>query len=199
MKILLIIGLGLAVVLVTGCSVHTVPVSSVTVTETKTDSIHTKNEVLKDSSFYKETVEEKTLPAATVGITLTPKQLDSLIVAIQSLPSAVSRSVVYYDPKARAMLSVLMDSIGNLHFDCTATEQKYLQKHTESMRYLQKLVNEKKELRKENAILKTEVRQVKQTWWSRFRLKLGNFGLFFIVFVVLVAVVGILSKFKKLI
>jgi hypothetical protein len=194
MKKILIIGcIGLGLVM-TGCSHRTAPVSLHTESVTTIDSTHTKKEVLKDSSYYKETVEEKTLPPATVGITLTKSQLDSLIVALQGLPSTVSRSVTYQDPKTRAMLTVLLDSLGRIKLSCTATEQKYFEIVKQSSRTIASLEKELQSYRDIEKFSSVEVRKPELTWWQKF--KRNTFLVICVVLVCVAMVLGVLSKFR---
>lgn len=193
----LLIGL-VVVVMMTGCGPRIVPVSSTTKTTTKTDSVSNKSEVTKDSSSYKETVKEKTLPAAVVGITLSKQAMDSLIAALSNLPSSVPKTVYYHDPKLRAMLSLALDSLGRFRINCTAMEQKYYERETEYKKFISQLVSENKSLKKEKTTLKSDVKEKRETWLQRTWQSIRRFGFwsFFIGFMVFVLALGMFKNFN---
>src|SRR5689334_20288088 len=130
---LFILGLGL---FVTGCGPQSVPVSSTESKSKEKDSIVVSKQIHKDSSFFKETVTQKILPAASVEITTTKNQLDSLIAALGTLPKSVTRSFYYQDPKLKAQLSIILDSIGRVHFMCTAESQICFEKNVQQARLI---------------------------------------------------------------
>lgn len=190
MKILIgLVVIGFAVI---GCSPKTVPVSSHTDTTSSMDSIYTLTADNVDSSYYKETLEEKTLPGAVAGITLAKKQLDSLITALGNLPSAVSRTVYYKDPNTRAILSIMLDSLQKIRIQCEATEQTYYEKSIQQGRYIQALSNELKAVKEENKTLHSELMIEKIPWWQKTwaKIKSFGFGAFFVVFVIVVLSAG---------
>lgn len=176
-----------------GCSPKTAPVSSHTENTHTKDSVHIKNTVKTDSSFYKETLEEKVLPQATIGITTNDNQLDSLIIALRNLPSNVKKEIHYRDPKARAMLTVLIDSLGLIQFRCTAIEQRYHEKHIAQQRLINNLTSELDAVKQKDKVLKEELRQEKLPAWKRFIswLKGLGFGAFMVGFLIIVLMFGL--------
>lgn len=199
MKIFLFV-LGVSLIGLTGCSVKTVPVSSSIETTLKNDSIHTEKESLKDSSYHKETVEEKTLPGATVGITLSKQALDSLILALGNLPSSVPKVIYYTDPKSRVILSTMLDSLNNFRIQCEATEQRYYQTTIEQGRYIEKLKEKIDSVSRHNTQLTTVVNEKQERWLTRTwrSIKSFGFGSFLMAFLVMVLAVGAFSNFNFL-
>lgn len=179
-----------------GCSRKTVPLSSHSETSTDIDSLYSLTADHVDSVYYRESLEEKTLPAAVVGITLEKKQLDSLITALGNLPSTVSRTVHFKDPQTRAILSIMLDSLQKIRIECEATEQKYYQKTIEQSRTIQSLTAELRAVKEENTKLSTEVKQEKIPWWNKtwMQIKSFGFGAFFVAFVIAVGLLGLFLK-----
>jgi uncharacterized protein YlxW (UPF0749 family) len=136
------------------------------------------------------------LPTATVGITLTKSQLDSLITALGTLPSSVEKVIYYQDPKTRAMLSVMLDSLQRIQITCTATEQKYYEKTKEQTRTISQLQNELRKERATTTTLQNEVRQTKIPWYTRLMAKLGSFGTFLIGFLAVIFFLGWIFRRK---
>jgi hypothetical protein len=183
------IAFGLVIcVLIAGCSSRTAPVSSHTENTITTDSTHSKTVVKSDSSTYKETLKERILPAAEVGITTTKKQLDSLISALQNLPSSVTREIHVVDPHTRAMLTVLLDSLGRIQFKCTALEQHYYEKFVDQQRIINNYTSENETLKEKIKTLTAEVREQKIPFWQKAwtAIKGFSFGALFIVFLLVV-------------
>lgn len=191
-----ILGLVVIGLIVSGCSRKTVPISSHTETTTDLDSLYSMTADHMDSSYYKETVEEKTLPGATVGITLNEKQLDSLITALRNLPSSVSRTVYYKDPDARAILTVMLDSLQRVRFECEATEQKYFEKTVQQGRTIKELTTELQSVKELNRKLQSEIRKEKVSWWKTTwaKVKSFGFGAFFVLFVIALVLLGLFIK-----
>lgn len=191
------IGLGILIgLLVIGCSRKTVPVSLHTETVSDLDSIYSITADRVDSSYYKETLQEKTLPMASVGITLEKKQLDSLIDALGKFPSTITRTLHYKDPETRAILSIMLDSLQRIRIQCEATEQKYFEKTIKQSRTIQALSKELQSVKEENNKLRTEVHQEKIPWWKSTwsKIKAFGFGAFFVVFTIVVVLIGIFIK-----
>lgn len=190
---ILVLGISLVVA---GCSRKTAPVSSHTETISDTDSTYSFTADHVDSVYYKETLEEKTLPGAVVGITLEKKQLDSLINALGNLPSAVTRTVHYTDPNTRAILSIMLDSLQRIRIDCEATEHKYYQTTIQQSRTIKELTRELKLVKEENTKLRSEVLIEKIPWWQKawMKLKAFGFGAFVVVFAVAIILIGLFFK-----
>jgi hypothetical protein len=184
--------------MIAGCSHRTAPVSSHTETEHVKDSVHSETTVKSDSSYYKETLEEKVLPSAEVGITTNKSQLDSLISALRSLPSNVTKEIHYQDPKARAMLTILLDSLGNIQFKCTALEQTYYQKFVEQQRTINNLTSENDVLKEKNSTLQDTVVKEQLPWWQHALTYIKGFGVgaVAVILVILALMFGI-PKFGK--
>lgn len=176
------------VVGVTGCSRKVAPVSSISNTTAKTDSIAsiTKND--SSSHVHIETVTEKKIPAASVDQSFRPSQFDSLIAALKSMPA--NTPIIYQDKKVQAQLKIMMDSIGNLHFKCTSSEKSYFEKNITQATYIKKLESE---LSKKNELLstyqKTEVKEVK-SWWATLTENLLARALLYFILAGLTLVVG---------
>jgi hypothetical protein len=171
------ISIGLVMVLmIAGCSSRTAPVSSHTEITHEKDSVHSKTTAKSDSSFYKETLKEKVLPKAEVGITTNKNQLDSLISALRSLPSNTPKEIHYQDLEARAMLTILLDSLGNIQFKCTALEQHYNEKFIEQQRIINNLTSENDVVKEQNSTLKTEIIQEKIPGWQKAWIAIKGFG-----------------------
>lgn len=188
----LVLGLLIGLVMMTGCSRKTVPVSLNTENNSILDSLYSLTADSFDSTYYKETLEEKTTPKASIGITLEKKQLDSLINALGNLPSSVSKVLYYKDPESRAILTVMLDSLQRIRIECEATAQTYYQKTIEQSRTIQRLSSELQAVKAENTKLVTEVRQEKISWWANAWLKMKSFGFgaFFVVFMIIVVLIG---------
>lgn len=149
----------------TGCGRKFVPVSLNTDTkQIKTDSTASTK---KDSSnvFFKETVDEKKLPEASVGLTLTRAGLDSLLNSLKGMPS-VTRTIVLPDKGLRAQLSILMDSLGNIQLKCTSLEKIYWEKNTTQAIYIEKLVTELAKANHQISSLKETVVKEQKSWWA---------------------------------
>lgn len=191
-----ILGLLFGLIMMAGCSRKTVPVSSHTETESDIDSTYSLTADHIDSVYYKETLEEKTLPGAVVGITLEKKQLDSLITALGNLPSAVNRTVYYKDPGTRAILSIMLDSLQKIRIECEATEQKYYQTTIQQSRTIKQLTTELQSVKEENTRLRSEVVMEKTPWWQSAwtKIKSFGFGVFFVVFIIAVVLLGLFIK-----
>lgn len=160
-------------VLLLSCGPKTVPVSTTGHKTSTTDSSRVVTNTHTDSSYYRETVTEKTLKGATVGITLSPAQLDSLVRSLATLPTAVARTVYYQDPQSKAQLKILLDSMNRIRFECAALDQKYFEKSTQQGRYIEKLQTE---LVEKNKIINEQshrISQLQQSKWKLFWQKLG--------------------------
>ena len=187
--ILLVVWVG-----VTGCGRKSIPVSSITETTTKKDSTTTKTKNVTDSVRYIERVIEKILPSATVGITLTKRQLDSLTLALGNLPG---KTVYYTDPKVQAQIQLLMDSLGNIQINCTALEQKYFEKYVKEAHYSETLVNELTRVNTENKKLVSEIRELKKTPWEKIKASLNNIILKICLAIIAIMVVVALANWIK--
>jgi len=164
--ILLVVWVG-----VTGCGRKSIPVSSITETTTKRDSTVSSRQSTVDSVKYIERVIEKILPSATVGITLTKSQLDSLTFALGNLPG---KTAYYTDPKLRAQLQLVMDSLGRIQFNCKSLEQTYFEKYVKEAHYRETLINELTKVNLENQKLVSEIRELKKTPWEKIKAGLNN-------------------------
>lgn len=164
--ILLVVWVG-----VTGCGRKSIPVSSNTETTTKRDSTVSSRQSTVDSVKYIERVIEKILPSATVGITLTKSQLDSLTFALGNLPG---KTAYYTDPKLRAQLQLVMDSLGRIQFNCKSLEQTYFEKYVKEAHYRETLINELTKVNMENQKLVSEIRELQKTPWEKIKAGLNN-------------------------
>lgn len=187
--ILLVVWVG-----VTGCGRKSIPVSSITETTTKRDSTVSSRQSTVDSIKYIERVIEKILPSATVGITLTKSQLDSLTLALGNLPG---KTAYYTDPKLRAQLQLVMDSLGHIQFNCTALEQKYFEKYVKEAHYRETLVNELTKVNLENQKLVTEIHELKKTPWEKIKASLNNIILKICLAIIAIMVVVALANWIK--
>lgn len=123
----------------------------------------------KDSSVYRETVKETTVPQSVIDFNIGHVQkLDSVIVALKSLPKGVPQVITIPDKSGHAMLQLLLDSIGGLHARCTALEQKHFDKEVNQLHYINSLTKELTDKNVENSSLKTTVLQLKKPWYERF-------------------------------
>jgi len=156
---------------VTGCGRKSVPVSSNTETTIKRDSTVDSRQSTVDSIVYIEKYIEKILPSATVGITLTKSQLDSLTLALGNLPG---KTAYYTDPKLRAQLQLVMDSLGNIQFKCTALEREYFERYVKEKHYSETLINELTKVNTENKKLVTEIVELKKSPWDKIKAGLNN-------------------------
>lgn len=162
--IVCVLGLG-----ATGCGVRTAPVSSSTTQIEKRDSITKVTETKKDSSFYRETVTEKTLPGSTVGVTLSKEQLDSLIQGLRAMPSSVTRSIYRTDPRMQTTLAIILDSLGRIHFKCITSERSYYEISKSQQRWIENVKSENTKIKTENMLLKAEVREMKKSFWEKLK------------------------------
>lgn len=168
--IAVVFGLG-----VSGCSRKAAPSSIVESTATKSDSSTERTASSTESINVSETVEEKILTGATVGVTLTPAQLDSLLGALRQMPTAstipgtvqATRTVYYQDPKLKAQLTILMDSIGRVTFKCQAMDQTYYERHVQEIRRSTLLQSEVTRALKENHSLREELKEARKSFLER--------------------------------
>ncbi len=109
------------------------------------------------------------MPGGTVGIKLSRAQLDSLVDALQAMPASVSRTIVKNDPKIHAMLSIMLDSLGKIHFNCTAADVACQERQIVQGRVLSDLKTDNTRITKENELLKAEVRELKKGFFARLK------------------------------
>lgn len=164
--ILLVVWVG-----VTGCGRKSIPVSSNTETTTKKDSTTSVTKNTTEKIIIRDSLVIKTLPSATVGITLTKSQLDSLTFALGNLPG---KTAYYTDPKLRAQLQLVMDSLGRIQFNCKSLEQTYFEKYVKEAHYRETLINELTKVNLENQKLVTEIRELQKTPWEKIKAGLNN-------------------------
>jgi hypothetical protein len=147
-----------------GCGRKLAPVSFSEIKKDSSVLTGTTRFTSKDSSSLKVTYTEKILPGATIGITLTKKQMDSLMLALSNLPKG--QSVTITDPKLLAQLKFMFDANNNLMATCTALDRQYNEKQTEMLRYIYKLEQENKSL-KETHSDKTDMIEEEQLPWYK--------------------------------
>lgn len=156
---------------VTGCGRKSVPVNSRTLTDQKKDSTTSLTTTTKEKIIIRDSVILKTLPSTTVGITLTKSQLDSLTLALGNLPG---KTAYYTDPKLRAQLQLVMDSLGNIQLKCTALEREYFERYVKEKHHSETLVNELTKVNTENKKLVTEIHELKKSPWHKIKAGLNN-------------------------
>lgn len=118
----------------------------------------------KDSVIERERLVPITVPASSTETHLSAAQLDSLRLALQSMPQ-VHRTVYLTDPKLQTRLSFALDSIGNLVVRCETLEKMYWEKLKEKDR----IINIKElEIRKQQKsfIQKVEGFIHNGIWWA---------------------------------
>lgn len=199
---LVFIAIGL-IGLATGCGVRTAPVSTTTETEARRDSTVTSKETSKDSSSFVSVTTPTVLSGGKVGVTLTKSQLDSLITSLRTMPSGVPKVLYYSDPKMKAQLQVVLDSLGRIHFNCAAADQLCMQTHTTQTKYIEKLKEEKAVLERESKSLRSQVLEAKKPWYQKLDDLLSGFltKLCLGIIILGLLVMGfnfIKSRFKKL-
>lgn len=122
----------------------------------------------KDSSVYRETIKETTVPQSVIDFNIGHAQrLDSVIAALKALPKGVPQVITIPDKSGHAMLQLLMDSIGGLHARCTALEQKHFDKEVNQQHYINSLTKELTDKNMENSSLKTEILKLNKPWYQR--------------------------------
>lgn len=156
---------------VISCGPKLVPVSNTDHQTVKTDSTRIQSHTKKDSSFYRETVEEKILPGAVTGITLTANQWDSLVSVIGQLPKGVP--VYMQDPQLKAQLRFLRDSLGRFRIECAALDQKYFQRTIEQGHFIQRLESELVSKNSEIEKLREQILQKQECKGVAFWKQLG--------------------------
>lgn len=191
MRLIVFIGLGLLGV--TGCSRKVAPVSStkeIHTEKTASDSLVTSK---TDSFSHIETVTEKTLPASTVGLSLSRAQLDSLVNALQAMPS-VSRTIVMPDKVGRAQLKILMDSIGNVQFLCTSLEKTYFEKNVQQTHLIESLTVQLTKVNEQLSIKEKEIVELKKGFFARVGDWAQNFALNICLIIIILGIVVILFR-----
>lgn len=162
-----LIVVGLIFIGLTGCKGPQLVSSTDLEKEIKKDSTIT-NITKNDSSVYKETVKEITVPQSVIDFNIGHAQkLDSVIAALKALPKGVPQIITIPDKSGRAMFQLLLDSIGGLHARCTAIEQKHFDKEVNQQHYINSLTKELTDRNVENSSLKTQVTQLKKPWLQR--------------------------------
>lgn len=187
----------LVVGVVTGCGRKSIPVSSVTDTTTKKDSITQSNTATVDSIYHSIELIEKKLPGATVGVTLTKAALDSLIAALGTLPQSSTRTLYYQDPKLRAQLQILLTKQDSIEFRCTALEQTYYEKYVKELHYRESLTAELTRVNTEKQKLQTQVRELKQTPWQKIKAAGNNLLLKILLAFLAIGIVVALADWIK--
>jgi hypothetical protein len=189
---ILTIGLGLA-----GCSRKATPVSSIEKVTEKKDSVTSVAETRKDSAFYKETVTEKVIPGGTVGLTMTKAELEAVLKSLASLPPSVTHSIYKTDPKTQAMIELVLDSLGKVHFNCTTADQRCLQITKESARIHEVDRTEITKVKEENTRLKNEIVELKKPWYQRITDSLNGLLIKILLGFLAFGFVVIISDFIK--
>lgn len=189
----------LGFVLVIGCGVKTVPVST-----TSSTTVSEVKEVKQDSTTRTNdststTYTPKVLPGAVVDEAKTKDAWDSVLQAIINMPPYTP--IVYSDGKLRAQLKFYKDSINRIHAQCEALDQTYFEKETYYKKYIETLVNKTTALQKENTMLRNEVKMEKERWftkaWSGIKTFFRN-GLTWLIVMVILTGIGILvGKYLK--
>lgn len=150
-----------------------------------------------DSTTITETLIEKKLPGATVGVTLTKAALDSLIAALGTLPQSTTRTLYYQDPKLRAQLQLVLDSLGRVQIKCTALEQTYFEKYVKELHYRESLTAELTRVNTEKQKLQTQVRELKQTPWEKIKAAGNNLLLKILLAFLAIGIVVALADWIK--
>lgn len=166
-----------------------------------TATITTTNNITKnDSSTYRETEEKKTIAASTIDANLgAVSRLDSIVKALKTLPKGVPREIIYKDKDHSAEFALLLDSLGNIHARCTSLEKTYYEKSVERERYISSLVNQLTQKNIELRETKTEVLQLRKSWWQRAMdlLEYTVVKIFLILILICIAVIFLEFSVRK--
>lgn len=179
----------------TGCGRKSVPVSSITTTTNQKDSTTTKTEKITTKDIVRDSLIEKKLPSASIAVTLSKQALDSLILALGTLPKSTTRTIYYTDQTTRAQLAIMLDSLNNIKIKCTSLEKVYYERYVREVHLSETLTNELTKVNKENNTLKETIKELQKTpgqkikdWFNRMIVKIV------IGFFVLLIIVGIVLK-----
>ena len=185
-------GIGLVLFGATSCKGPQL-VSS-TVQTHKKDSTTTITKTVKDSVGYVEKEIQKTLPASSIENTYTKAQFDSLLAGLRQMPQG-SRTIIHTDPKMQTTLSIILDSLGKVHFKCTTLERTYYERDIEKTHYIQSLTAELTKVNEKNSLLTEQVKQYKKGFWEKVQDSLQSFLLKVLLFIIAVGIVVALIEF----
>jgi hypothetical protein len=130
-----------------------------------------------DSVIIREKMVPVNIPATEVTSTLSKSQLDSLTLALRSMP-ANNKTIYLNDPTLRTRLSFALDSLGKLIIRCESIEQLYMAKLQEKDHYLK--------------IKDLEIREVQKTFGEKIKNYFNTILWTIIIALVLIAIVNFL-------
>jgi len=159
------IGLLFMLLMMVACGRKSVPVSFTETSTQKKDSTSSVNTTKQEKIISKDSLAEKTLPGAKVGVTLTKQAFDSLIRALGNSPKGTT--IIYQDNKLRAQLSFKLDSLGNIVAQCVATEQKYFDRFVKEQHYNHTLIDQISKVNTENQVLRETVAELQKKWYQK--------------------------------
>lgn len=136
----------------------------------------------KDSTVIREKLVPVTVPGSEVKTTLSKSQLDSLTLALRSMP-ANNRTIYYNDPTLKTRLSFALDSLGKLIIRCESIEQMYMAKLQEKDRYIH--------------VKDLEIRELQKTFGERLKTYFNTILYTLIAAIILIVGLNILLKIKS--
>lgn len=127
-----------------------------------------------DSVIVREKIVPVTVPHSEVTATLSKQQMDSLTLALKSMP-ANHRTIYMTDPTLKTRLSFTLDSLGKVMIRCESLEAMYIAKLQEKDRYIH--------------IKDLEIREAQKTFGQKvsnyFNSIMWTVGIAFIIIIIL--------------
>ncbi len=136
-----------------------------------------------DSLIVREKLVPVTIPHSEVKTTLSKSQLDSLTLALRSMP-ANNRTIYYTDPLIKTRLSFAIDSLGKLIVRCETIEQMWMAKLQERDRYIH--------------VKELEIQQLQKTFGQKLSGYFNTILWTVVIAMVLIAIINLLLwKLKR--